>query len=502
MTAATATAAAPLRFGRDLMRYVPAKVVPAIVAFLVVILLTHRLTPADYGRYAWVLSVTTLTDAFVSTWLRQSTLRYYAEYQIRGAGREFQELLYAPVVTQTLAIALGVAIVLLVTGRSLLDAELVFAVLLTLLPFSYVTTVLQASRQAGGYAVVTLVQSLVQAAWVVLFVNFRRGGFEAAVGAVVAGYVAAFAVVVVRSRAAGIALRPVWRGLDGALVRQLLVYGLPMSAWLFCFQLLSLGARLVIETARSPGELGPYASTFDLLNGSISLLMTPFLLAAHPMVMHLWAAGRDRGAIEDLLGRVTRYLLLLVVPVCIILAALNEELLGLVLGRGFRLEGWVVQVVVAGAFVGGLANYAHKGLEIAERTGVMLAVVAATALLNLALNLVLIPRYGVPAAAVVTCGSYLLYAVAVYLFSRSYARLRVSPATLLRVGAAGLGGWLALRLAAGSVAAGLAPGPRVAAEAAFAGAVYVAVLLATGELAMELRRLRAAVRSAATRSAP
>jgi len=484
------------------MRYVPAKLVPAIVAFLVVILLTHRLTPADYGRYAWVLSVTTLTDAFVSTWLRQSTLRYYAEYQIRGAGREFQELLYAPVVTQTLAVALGVALVIVLTGRSVLDAELVFAVLLTLLPFSYLTTVLQASRQAGGYALVTLVQSLVQATWVLLFVNFRGGGFGAAVGAVVAGYVAAFAVVVARSRAAGIALRPVWRGLRGSLVRQMLVYGLPMSAWLLCYQLLSLGARLVIESARSPGELGPYASSFDLLNGSISLLMTPFLLAAHPVVMQLWAAGRDRPAIEELLARVTRYLLLLVVPVCIILAALNEELLGLVLGRGYRLEGWVVQVVVAGAFVGGLANYAHKGLEIAERTGVMLAVAAATAVLNLGLNLLLIPRFGVPAAAVVTFASYLLYAVVVYLFSRRYARIRVALATLLRVAFAGLAAWLAVDLAHGSAVASLGALPRVVLIALLAGVVYIAVLLATGELAAEQRRLRAALRPAAIRSTP
>jgi O-antigen/teichoic acid export membrane protein len=481
-------------FGRDLMYYVPAKIIPAGVAFLIVVLLTHRLSPDAYGRYARILALVTLVDTIASTWLRQSILRYYPEYVTRGTGEAFQEHLLGLVAAQVVGIAAIAGAALLMLGQPL-EAGLTVVILVLLMSFSYLTTLYQSARRPARYALVSLAQSLAQMGWVMAFVYVRHGGFVPAAAAVAAGYAAGIAGIVAVSRGTGLVLLPRPR-VDWALVRRMLSYGLPMSAWLLCFQLLALGNRLIIAAARSASELGPYASTGDLINGSLSLLMTPFLLAAHPVIMQLWAAGEDRVAIEALIGRVMRYLLVLVAPVFVIMLGLSTDLFALALGPRFRLEAWVIQVLVACSLASGFGLYAHKGLEVAGRTGVMLGVAAGAAAVNLALCFAFVGRYGYRAAAVITLLTYVGYVAVVYVFARRYVRVGIPAWSLARVLAAATASGAGLMLARRQLATGLLQLVPVAGLVLLTGAIYLSVLLASGELAPEYRRLTSRTRDA------
>jgi O-antigen/teichoic acid export membrane protein len=482
----TRPASAP--FSRDLAHYIPAKIVPAGVAFVIVLLLARRLSPDEYGRYARILALTTLIDAVASTWIRQSTLRYYPEFLIARTGIVFQKQVIRVVAMQIAVIGAGTGLTLLVLGHRPIEVGLTVVLLAGLMPFSYLTTLYQSARRTGRYAVASLAQSVAQLGWVLVFVYGAGGGLAPAAMAVAAGHFAAIAGIIAMRRGAGIVLRP-GRRTDWTLLRRMLAYGLPMSAWLLCFQVLALANRLIIAWARSPAELGPYALTGDLVHGSMSLLMTPFLQAAHPVIMQLWAAGQDRTQIEALITRVTRYLLLLVTPVFVILLELNQELLALAIGPDLRLEGWVTQVLVGSTVAAGLGLYAHKGLEVAGRTGVMLAVAAGAAVLNLGLSLALVGRFGYQAAAIVTLATYVGYAVAVYWFARAYIRIRVASATLVRVAVAAAGSWMMLWAIRRRALDGQVSLAAAVSLVALTGVVYFSVLLMSGELAPEYRRL-------------
>jgi len=70
--------------------------------------------------------------------------------------------------------------------------------------------------------------------------------------------------------------------------------------------------------------------------------------------------------------------------------------------------------------VRGFSMYGHKGLELAERTHVMFALVTVSAACNVALNLIFVPLYGYTAAAVTTVAGYLLYPVLVHRATRRH----------------------------------------------------------------------------------
>jgi O-antigen/teichoic acid export membrane protein len=221
--------------------------------------------------------------------------------------------------------------------------------------------------------------------------------------------------------------------------------------------------------------------------------MTPFLLAAHPIILQLWAQTHNHAVIEELIKRIFRYLLLLCAPIFFFSLTVNEELF-FVLGRGFGIKGWVVPVLVAGVFCGGLSMYVHKGLEIAKRTGVMMGVAALTAFLNVMLNLLLVGQYGYAASAVVTLISYVFYIVVAYRFSRQYVRPLIPWKSVFRIcvagGSAGICLWLIKQaITTTTIDSAL----RIGLGILLSSGIYLIVLIVSGELMPEGQRFQAVV---------
>lgn len=476
---------------RDLVSYLPAKAIPAVLTLIVVTLLTHALPPEEFGRYATIMAAVALANIAVVAWLRQSVLRFYPAYIIDGRQRHFQATALTLLVLVIAVVGVALTGILAMAGFSLRDAALGGLINAAFALFDYQITLYQSARGSTRYAVVSIGQSVVQSVWVCVFVYWARGGYAAALGAVLAGLSAALVYGLATRRQAQFHPTLSGRKLDRPLVAQLVGYGLPMAAWLFAFQSLSIGSRLIIGWSRGPAEVGIYSSTYDLINGGLSLMMTPFLLAAHPLIVQLWTAGAERKIVEDVIEQVLRYLLLMFVPVFALAVLFGPRLL-FMLGPGFAVDRWVVPVLVLATFLGGFAMYAHKGLEMANRTGVMLGAALVTVAVDITLKLVLIRPFGYAAAALISVASYVLYIVITYRIGARYLRVRYSRMTVARVAiagglaaaAAGLASKFAASLGMAEVSTELSTGVVLI-------AVYLALLLVAGELGQERTALAA-----------
>ena len=100
------------------------------------------------------------------------------------------------------------------------------------------------------------------------------------------------------------------------------------------------------------------------------------------------------------------------------------------LGGPFREGHVIIPILVLGVFVWGFSMYGHKGLELAERTGLMCALVAVTASINVGLNFIFIPKYGYRAAAVTTLVSSFVYPVLVHWVSKRHVPWRIPWRTI------------------------------------------------------------------------
>ncbi|HEX8391154.1 MAG TPA: polysaccharide biosynthesis C-terminal domain-containing protein, partial [Longimicrobium sp.] len=261
----------------------------------------------------------------------------------------------------------------------------------------------------------------------------------------------------------------------GAPVRvaELWAYGMPMSVAALASYVLAASDRLIVATLLGPAAAGAYAVASVIADRSIGVLLTSVASATKPMVFAAWERG-GAGEARALLERVAGWMMALAFPAATLLvcapAAVARVLAGPALApTAARVLPWAG----AGALVSGLLAL-HFGLafQITRRTRQMVLAIAPAAALNVAANLVLIPRYGVMAAAWTTLGGWMVaLAAALWLGRRHF----VVPFPL-RHAARAAAACVPMALFARSMAPHTVGG--TAALLAGAGAVYAAAALA------------------------
>ncbi len=483
LPAAEGTARQTWRLIKDSLVYSPARLVPALVSLAWIVLFTRLFDAEEYGHYSVVIAVSTIVAALALDWIRQATLRLLPRYEARGERDRFlaqagRMLLFGSAVLTLVLTALWP-----LRGLASSDLGRLFgaAALLMLAEGLYANlqTMLQALRRAWAYSVAQVLFSLLRLALALAFVlAIRRDVVGLLLGTAVA-YLVADAVMA-RALGYGPRLRPA-RRTDRVLWRAAAAYGVPLVGFALVGQLLQVSDRVLLLWLRDAGEAGIYSSNYNLVWMGTGLLSSPVVLAAHPLIMRQWERG-GRTTIAATIAAFTRLHLLLLLPAVVLAGVFSQELAALVLGEEFRSGHAVMAIVGPGLLLWQLAAYGGKGFELREDTRTLLGLALVCLVLNAAGNLLLLPRFGYPAAAWTTLAAFATYPLLIGWRSRRYLRWRFPWASAARLGVAAA--------AAGGVPAalkwgwfgGALPLPWFAAAAALGLGIYVLALGWLGEL--------------------
>ncbi|MEM7449762.1 MAG: polysaccharide biosynthesis C-terminal domain-containing protein [Myxococcota bacterium] len=186
------------------------------------------------------------------------------------------------------------------------------------------------------------------------------------------------------------------------------------------FILPSMGTALVYVTYDSADRLFvthfhglEAAGRYDLAYRIALLVQTAnavFRRSVTPLLYKACAEGKF-DEVERLLHQTSRRLLRVTVPLALVIPAL----LGIlpVVPESYQMALWVVPIVAVGASFWGVQVLWQQVLLAEGLTTIVFSITAAGAVLNLALNLLLVPRYGTLGAAAATLGCFMLMYVLV-----------------------------------------------------------------------------------------
>jgi O-antigen/teichoic acid export membrane protein len=185
---------------------------------------------------------------------------------------------------------------------------------------------------------------------------------------------------------------------------------------------------LMLGWLRDVDEVGLYAAA-NRGAGVLGFIM----MAAAATFAPLFAAQRvthDREALQRMVTQACRWTVGLTLPAGIVLVLASQPFLAL-FGAGFTTAEAALQILAAGhmlaAFFGPVAMLLiMTGHE--RATGVT---IAATAALNIVLNMLLIPAHGIAGAALATSLSALAWNVALYGIAETRLEVRALPWTPL-----------------------------------------------------------------------
>ncbi len=370
---------------------------PGLVNFIALALFTRLLLPDAYGRYALLVASAELVGAVFFRWLALGLLRFFAAFNTR-------EELFGTVLTGFLLLVVGTVTL---TGAALLlssaaarpfialGAALVLAQAWFELNIEGTRASLRPARY-GGLALAKSLLSLSLGGWLV----YR--GFGAA-GVVVGAILGALLPTLFTLSD--------WRGaslkVDPVLLRRLLRYGLPLTATFALSFIVNSSDRLLLGWLVNAEAAGLYAASYDLAQGTVTVLMMTVTLASYPLVVRALEQEGTRAARENLTQHAVA-LLAVALPAATGLSLLAHNVSEVVLGPAFGgAATLLIPLITLGALLAGVrAYYLDLSFQLAENTTSLLLVTATAAFVNLALNLLWIPRLGYPGAAYATVVAY------------------------------------------------------------------------------------------------
>ncbi|MEQ8405203.1 MAG: polysaccharide biosynthesis C-terminal domain-containing protein [Oceanicaulis sp.] len=461
-----------LMLNRHLIAYLPVYAAQGLVGFGAVIVFTRILSPEEYGRYTLLLAAASLFGTLAFTWLDAAVARHHQRAAARGrlSGHLFTAWrIYALLAAPILVLA-GAGLWLLPMGDALKTA-CAFALAHTVIR-SGVTLALETRRAAGEAWRYSILESLTTSAAFALGVVFVLAGGMGAAGPF-AGLALAGGVALLVD--APILLSKARRDrADGARGAAFLAYGAPVALSLIFEGLLTTGDRFLIAAFLGEAATGAYAAGYALSDRTLSIVFLWLGTTTGPLLIRaLETEGRE--AARAVARRTAGLMALLGLPAAVGLALIAEPAARLLVDDALADAAALVMpfIALSGLMNGVMTFYFHEAYVLGRKPRLMAAIMAGAAVLNLALNLALIPAFGLIGAALSTVIAYALALIVCAVHGRRIFALPVPWPDWARALAATAAMALAVLLAPGFDAALWTLGAKIGAGAL----AYAAVAL-------------------------
>lgn len=406
---------------KDLGRYLPSYILPALVSILALPIITRLFPPADYGNYVLVLGTVSILSAITTAWLGASIVRFFPAYKLDNRLREFHGTIIKLALISIVVVSLIFSAVLFF-ARSHISANL-YSLMRIGLPVFIASSglaifldFLRAKRQASWYSFLTIWRSIAGLGLgMALVMTFKYGVDGLLWGSFLSTIVAlplAWKVAVGKlSLKEGQVCSP--------MTSEMAKYGFPIMIVNLATWILSVSDRYLLGLFRGSQEVGIYSASYAISERSILMIVSLFQLAAGPIVFKIWE-NQGKEITRQFLSRLARYYLIIGLPAAVGLSLLSRPVTNLLIAPAYYQGYTIIPIVVSGAFFIGIQHPFSWVLTCQKRTDVLMYGLLGSALLNISLNFLLIPRYGYMAAAFTTSISYACLLLLTVFFSRRF----------------------------------------------------------------------------------
>jgi len=184
-----------------------------------------------------------------------------------------------------------------------------------------------------------------------------------------------------------------------------------------------IGDRYVIGYFLTVKEVGLYSIGYGA-TGHLKAFLTVMMFAVAPMYLSIWEeSGRKKT--EEFLSKVLDYYLLLAVPGILFFMVYGGDFLVLLASSKYEATRPILPYLAIPLVLHGAITIYTAGLYIHKKTNMVLVFTACAGVLNIVLNILMVPFMGIVGAALATLISYLALILMANIFSSRYLTIRL-----------------------------------------------------------------------------
>ncbi|WP_297980624.1 flippase [uncultured Methanobrevibacter sp.] len=384
-------------------------------------IITKSFTTAEYGMWAQVNTTIALVPNIANLGLPYTMVRFLSAEKDK---EKIKESFY-PMISLTFISTLILCGLFLIFGNAIADAlfngsmqvlyittAISFFACMNLMLISYFRTFQQMKR----YSIFLILQSYI-GVFVSIYLTYAGYNIETVVLGLLTGYAAVFimmAFLIVRHLGIGIGK---WSNLKEQLAFAIPTIPSNISSWV-----VDSSDKYVIGILIGSVAVGCYSPGYAL--GSILLMfLSPFAVLLPAVLPEHYEKG-DINEVYKYLSYSMKYYMLLTVPAAVGMSVLSKPLLYIITTPEIALGGYMVTPFVClGAIFMGMYGITNNILILEKNTMILGKLWIIVAIVNLGLNILLIPYLNILGAAIATLISYIIAFTVTAIASKKVMRL-------------------------------------------------------------------------------
>jgi O-antigen/teichoic acid export membrane protein len=383
-------------------------VIPALFSFASIYCYTRILSPAEFGYYSLALNTMILISACGYNWLQAALPRLLPEALRQEKERKLLTTAYVAYIAVSLIIVVLTVIYAVFSNSGPMQWVIITAAIMAIARalLNINQSVHKSRLHFNRYNIVECGQALLGFVFGIICVTALGLEAKGAIAGVILGMVllSLFDLKLMCSLKRS--------DYDTASLRQIAHFGLPLVFSLGIATFLSVSDRFLVEYISGPVSLGMYAAGYTVVDRILVMIFMMTALPSFPLLIHkLEHEGVEAARKQTYHNAVA--LLITAMPACAGLILCSQHVAYFLIGPELRAGAVQVMPYIAiASLMGGLAtHYFDHSFYLAKKSNLLLLTKAVPTVLNLGLNIMLIPTYGIMGAAIANVAAYALLLV-------------------------------------------------------------------------------------------
>lgn len=215
-------------------------------------------------------------------------------------------------------------------------------------------------------------------------------------------------------------------------LKNYLFFGVPTVISSFSYWIVTCSDRYLIGYFLGTVFVGYYSPAYTVGN-IINFFAYPFIIILPAVLSKLF----DENKLEEVkryLNYSLKYFLIVAIPAVVGVSVLSKQIVGFLSNRPIAENAFYVTPFVAfSILLYGISSILISILALVKKTKTYAKIWTGSAILNILLNIVLIPRIGIIGAAATTLLSYLFSFILVWKYSQKEIRVEINSTSLTKI---------------------------------------------------------------------
>ncbi|MCP3678306.1 MAG: oligosaccharide flippase family protein [Deltaproteobacteria bacterium] len=409
----------------------------AALAFFLIPIYTTYLGTYDYGIVGLMSITVGLVSKLICPPTNSGFLRYYyaPEYKDKKGLLLYNSFLFLGIQSFVLSILFylfrNIISTAVLENNDLTHIVEIYALILFFKPLSqFFLTFLRQIERAGFFIVISWLRLLITAAVILWGLIYLKIGVLALIYGTLVGVVIDVVCVF------PLFLKHSTHKVSFSVLGLPLKYGYPLILSGLSLLLIESGDRYVLRVMSSLSDVGLYSFGYTIAGIMLFLLVVPLKQALHPITFKQESRPEQ---LKGFLKRNCTYFYFVGMFFCLFLSLYSKEVIQIMARKETFWGSWVIVPIITFSYLQhGVGNFVGWGLVMTKKTFYISINVLIAAIVNIGLNILFIPYWGIIGAAVATLFSYFVWNSLKLYFSAKYYGLYFDLKRLLHITVTGV----------------------------------------------------------------